>query len=239
MVKASFLPASFRRVSAMSVTTSLPAAQPLVYPESDGKPMADNTLQFEYITTIKGGLEAQYKDNPDVFVAGDLLWYPVEGEPRICMAPDTMVAFGRRKGYRGCYKQWEEGNIAPQVVFEIWSPNNRLGEMARKFDFYQRYHVEEYYVFDPDNGELEGWQRQGDRLLDIPQMQGWISPRINIRFEVVGNELRLYHPDGRRFASYVELVEQRDQQQQRAEQERQRAERLQAQLKALGIPPEA
>lgn len=55
----------------------------IVYPESDGQPMADNTLQFRWIVTIQGGLDALFRDAPDVFVAGDLLWYPVQGEPTI------------------------------------------------------------------------------------------------------------------------------------------------------------
>src|ERR1700730_6507681 len=98
----------------MSIAASVAPPTPY-YPESDGKPMADNTKQFEYITTIKGGLEAQYRNDPNVFVAGDLLWYPVEGNPSIRIAPDVMVAFGRPKGHRGSYLQWKEGGIAPQV----------------------------------------------------------------------------------------------------------------------------
>ncbi|RME42073.1 MAG: Uma2 family endonuclease, partial [Chloroflexi bacterium] len=93
--------------------------QEIIYPESDGQPMADNTKQFRWIVTIKEGLEALFADNPDVFVAGDLLWYPVEGRPDIRQAPDVMVAFGRPKEDRGPYLQWEEGGIPPQVVFEI------------------------------------------------------------------------------------------------------------------------
>jgi Uma2 family endonuclease len=33
-------------------------------------------------------------------------------------------------------------------------PNNTLAEMIRKFRFYERYGVEEYYVYDPDIGFL-------------------------------------------------------------------------------------
>ena len=49
--------------------------------------MAENTLQFEWIVTIKGGLEAMFRHRADVFVAGDLLWYPVEGKPEIHRRP--------------------------------------------------------------------------------------------------------------------------------------------------------
>jgi Uma2 family endonuclease len=87
--------------------------------------MADNTLQYEWIVTIKGGLDAVFRDAPSVFVAGDLLWYAVEGDTTIRCSPDIMVASGRPKGYRGSYRQWEEGNVPPQVVFEILSAGNR------------------------------------------------------------------------------------------------------------------
>ena len=43
------------------------------YPDCDGQPMSDNTLQFKWIVTIKEGLEALFRNHPDVFVAGDLL----------------------------------------------------------------------------------------------------------------------------------------------------------------------
>src|SRR5436309_1007065 len=121
----------------MSIATPSLTPRTPVYPESDGKPTADNTKQFECVTTIKGGLDAQFRDHPEVFVAGDLFWYPVEGDPNTRTAPDVLVAFGRPKGHRGSYLQWKEGGQPPQVVFEIWSPGNRLGEMTRKLDFYQ------------------------------------------------------------------------------------------------------
>ena len=215
------------------------AVQPkIVYPESDGQPMADNTKQFRWIATIQGGLDALFRADPQVFVAGDLFWYPVERHPEIRMAPDVLVAFGRPKGDRGSYLQWEEDGVAPQVVFAFLSPGNTIAVMTRKFRFYERHGVEEYYLYDPDTGELSGWQRQDNTLEDIGQMEGWVSPRLGIRFALEHGTLQLYRPDGERFATYVELMELREQERHRAEQERQRAERLAARLRALGISPD-
>jgi Uma2 family endonuclease len=45
------------------------------YPESDGKPMADNTEQYQWLVKIKENLESWYANVPDVFIAGDLFWY--------------------------------------------------------------------------------------------------------------------------------------------------------------------
>jgi Uma2 family endonuclease len=230
-------------MSSPTITLTTPV---LIYPESDGQPMADNTRQFECIVTIKGGLDAEFRDDPDVFVAGDLLWYPVEGSPTIRTAPDVLVVFGRPKGHRGSYRQWEEGGLAPHVVFEVMSPGNRFGEMLRKFQFYQHHGVEEYYLYDPDRGTLDGWRRVGEDLLEIPSMLGWTSPRLQVRFELVDGELQLYGRDGRRFATYVELVDQREKAQRQRDHERQekqdaqqRVERLAAQLRALGAEPQA
>src|SRR5205807_8645404 len=73
----------------------------VVYPDSDGKPMAENTKQLRWIVVLFGNLCALFRDRPDVFVAADLFWYPVEGEPDIRAAPDVLLVFGRPKGDRG------------------------------------------------------------------------------------------------------------------------------------------
>ncbi len=196
----------------------------IIYPDSDGKPMADNTKQFRWIVTIKENLEILFASQDEVFVAGDLLWYPVPGNNKIRQAPDVMVVFGRPKGDRGSYKQWEENNIPPQVVFEILSPGNRTGQMANKLLFYQRYGVEEYYIYDPDAVELIGFMRSQEWLEEIENINGWVSPRLGVRFELAADTLEIYRPDGGRFLTPVELDRIREQERQRAEQERQRAE---------------
>ena len=58
----------------------LTSPQSVIYPNSDGQPIAENTKQFRWIVTIQGGLDALFKDDPNIFVAGNLLWYPVEGD---------------------------------------------------------------------------------------------------------------------------------------------------------------
>jgi Uma2 family endonuclease len=224
----------------------------IVYPESDGQPMADNTRQLEYIVYLYDNLSALFADREEVFVAADLLWYPVEGHPEICAAPDVFVVFGRPKGHRGRYLQWEEGNIPPHVVFEILSPSNRHAAMVEKSLFYERYGVQEYYMYDPDTGALDGWIRQDGKLVRVAQMEGWVSPLLGVRFTVEDGALVVYRPDGERFVPYVELRRryeraqwEAEQERRRAEQERlraeeaeRRAERLAQRLREMGVDPE-
>jgi Uma2 family endonuclease len=195
----------------------------ITYPDSDGKPMADNTKQFEWIVKIKENLEQIFADSPDVFVAGDLLWYPEEGNNKLRIAPDAMVVFGRPKGHRGSYRTWEEDGIAPQVVFEVLSPGNRPKEMRKKLGFYESYGVSEYYMYDPDRIRLNGWLRRNSLLSPVENMQGWISPLLKIRFEIKEDDLYIFGPDGGRFLSPLELRRLFDSEQEKSEAERRKA----------------
>ncbi|MCY7382537.1 MAG: Uma2 family endonuclease [Microcoleus sp. CAN_BIN18] len=225
----------------MQVTT-----EEIIYPCSDGQPMADSTIQYKLIVTIKEGCELLFKDDPNVFVAADLLWYPVERRNDISQAPDIMVIFGRSKEDRRSYLQFSEDNIAPQVVFEIRSFSDNQTKMSKKFSFYNRYGVEEYYLYDPAENELIGWQRIEGVLEVIEPIEGWISPRLGVRFELPETGLEIYRPDGEKFLSYSELDQQRELERrraeeasQRAEEASQRAERLAAKLRELNIDPDS
>lgn len=223
-----------------------PRPAPTIYPDSDGKPISDNTLQYSWIALIKGNLDALFRERDDVFVAADLLWYPVEGEPLIRLAPDALVAFGRPKGYRGSYKQFEEAGVAPHVVFEVLSPNNTTKEMIDKLHFYDEHGVEEYYVIDPDRNRAEGYTRGEATLKPVERLDGFVSPRLGIRFDLGGGKVRLFGPDGEVFRSFEDVAAERDAALRRAEDAQrqiedaqQRANRLAEQLRSLGIDPDA
>lgn len=228
-----------------------PTQTEVIYPDSDGQPIANNTKQFHWILVIQQNLDWLYADNPNVFVAGDLFWYPVEGKPHIVNAPDVMVVLGRGKADRGSYKQWEEDNIAPQVVFEILSPSNKPHEMEQNLIFYERYGVEEYYIYNPENNQFWGWLRGDDGLEIIPSITSWVSPRLGIRFEPSGDKFEIYRPDSSRFFSYLEISRMLEQQQlleqqkqqldemrQRAEEAETRSRLLAEKLQSLGINPD-
>ncbi len=211
----------------------------IVYPDSDGRPMADNTIQYQYLITIQVGLDALFNREPNVFVAGDLLWYPVQGRPDLNKAPDVLVVFGRPKGERSSYKQWEESGIAPQVVFEILSPSNTASEMHDKRKFYKQYGVEEYYEYDPQSGTLEVWQREGRFFRSMAFDDEWRSPRLGVtlRLEADGS-LSVYHPNGSKFERPVVTVARAEAAEARAAEAQARAERLAAKLRELGVEPE-
>lgn len=212
-----------------------PITSEILYPDSDGKPMADNTVQYRWIVRLVSNLKQLLKDQV-AFVAGDLLWYPVQVDapPAPCQAPDALVVLGRPDGDRGSYKQWEEENIAPQVVFEILSPSNTATENLKKQYFYRKYGVLEVFFYDPESLDFYGLIRSNvdaEPALLSPMQFPWTSPTLGIRFEMTEDGLEVFYPNGERFKDPEEVFEERD----RAAAERDRAF---AKLREMGIDPE-
>ena len=153
------------------------------YPDSDGEPMADNTLQWDTIAYLVTAVRRWYADRPDVFVAGDLLWYFEEGNPKARLAPDCMVAIGRPSGYRGSHRQWVEGGVCPQVVFEVLSPKNTFVEMRHKYETYARLGCLEYYLIDPYERRITGFRREDAALVDLADAVGHRSEILGLTLD--------------------------------------------------------
>jgi len=185
-------------------------ANEIVYPGPDGKPMAENTKQHRWIVLLVSNLEALFRHAADVFVGGDLLWLPVLGEPGVAHAPDVFVVFGRPRGDRTSYKQWEEAGVPMTVVFEIWSPSNDADERMDKRDFYDDHGVEEYYAYDPQKNTLMIFLRGSETLRRIYKVEGFVSPRLGIRFDMSGPEMAVIGPDGRRFQTLAQAADERE-----------------------------
>jgi Uma2 family endonuclease len=200
-----------------------------VYPDSDGLPMADNTKQARWIVVLFDNLLALFRERLDVFVAANLLWYAAEGEPEVRAAPDVLVVFGRPRGDRGSYRQWEEDNVPVTVVFEVLSPGNDYEEMDDKQLFYEEHGVLEYYVYNPDRNRLKVFLRQGDVFRRERKADGFVSPRLGIRFDLSGPEMRVFYPDGTPFLTFEQLKDAWEHAHLRAEHERQRADQEQQQ----------
>ena len=178
------------------------------YPDSDQEAGGVSTATFEWIAHLKIWLDCVFSPREDVYVSGRQMWFPVEDDRTLRQTVGVMVVFGHPKAPRGSYMQWEEAAVAPQVVFEILSPGNTAAEMDRKFAFYERHGVEEYYKYDPERRQAEGWLRKDGRLQPIANLHGWQSPRLKIRFEMADTGLKLFGQDGAPFLNFVEVARQ-------------------------------
>ena len=169
-----------------------PAAVPIHYPSSDGKPMAENDAQRDAIMYGIAALTRHFKDRRDVYVSGDLLVYYEEGNPRVSIAPDVFVVFGVEKRRRLNYKLWEERQ-APAFVLEVASPSTWREDIGPKRLVYARLGVREYWQYDPLGGHLPA-RLQGERLTPSGYVRQPAATApdgtLTLRSETLGLELR-------------------------------------------------
>ena len=121
----------------------------IVYPDSDGEPMAENdhqlTAMIEAITTLR----AWFADREDVYPGGDMLIYHRMNDNETRVAPDVFVVFGVESRHkRDSWIVWREGK-APDIVMELASGSTWRRDMREKRDIYAEMGVAEYWRFDP------------------------------------------------------------------------------------------
>src|SRR2546425_11543773 len=141
----------------------------IIYPESDGKPMAESDLHRDWMFRIIELLKLFFAGQR-VYVSGNLLIYYVEGNPRKSVAPDAFVVKDCDPGRRRIYKLWEEGN-PPNLVLETTSSTTRREDRNKKMRVYAQMGVAEYFLYDPLGDWLEpplqGYRLEGDQYLRL------------------------------------------------------------------------
>ena len=174
---------------------AIPLEDEIYYPESDGKPMGETQLHQQEIVYLIQALDERFRDTPDVLVAGDLLFYYVQGDPTSMVVPDVFVVHGIPKGLREKYLLWQEGR-APGFVVEVTSKSTRRKDMTFKKELYERLGVTEYFLFDPLREYLRP-PLQGFRLFDHryrpirPEPDGsLVSTVTGLAFGLEGNRIR-------------------------------------------------
>jgi Uma2 family endonuclease len=136
----------------------------IIYPDSDGEPMAESDFQREPLIYALEALQTYFHDWPNVYVSGDLLIYYEKGNPEAVVAPDVFVVIGVSNHKRTSYKLWEEKK-APDFVLEITSRSTFFKDQGTKRGLYALLGVQEYFQYDPTNDYLQP-PLQGVRLVN-------------------------------------------------------------------------
>ncbi|WP_395143229.1 Uma2 family endonuclease [Armatimonas sp.] len=128
----------------MSVTlTPTQPTRRVVYPTSDGKPMAETDLHIDLIAYCRDALRAYFLPCAnEVYVSGNNFVFFRQGDPTAKISPD-------------CY-----------VVFEFTSKKTRNEDIGEKLLRYESLRVPEYFLFDPKGEYLQPALR-GYRLTSL------------------------------------------------------------------------
>lgn len=175
------------------------AAPTIIYPESDGEPMAETDAHRDLMTDSIETLKHYYRNENDVYVSGNLFMYYVEGEPSKCVSPDVFVVFGVEKKRRRTYLTWEEGRT-PDFVIEVASPKTFSKDMKEKKELYASVlAVQEYYIYDPLGQIVPSFI--GFRLIDGAYQEiNFVHNRLpsivlGLELGERDGDLRFYNPD--------------------------------------------
>jgi Uma2 family endonuclease len=211
-----------------------------LYPESDGKPMAETDLHIEAILRMRLIFRAYYVDRPDVYISGNLMMYYEDARPPKAVSPDILISFGVGKKARRTYKIWEEGK-PPDFVVEFSSKGTVQNDLDIKMKLYARLGISEYFLCDVDRSYLPtplmGFRLVGGEYVEIsPDADGGISSEtLGLDFHLLADSFGIYDP---RAGNWLQTPEEaansraaRDRE--RAARDRERAERAETELTRL------
>ncbi len=166
----------------------------LIYPESDGKPMAETGIHVQAIVLLHQALEDFFHPRTDVFIASDMFWYWKEGRTKTT-APDVMVVPGVGNHDRRSFFSWEENGAVPAVVFEIASQGTWRNDLDGKRKLYERRGVQEYFIFDPEElylrPQLIGFRLSGKRYRTLFAVNDSLNSALGFDMRPEGKMLRL------------------------------------------------
>ncbi len=219
----------------------------IIYPESDGKPMAESDLHRTLMLDLIDVADRRFQSDLEFYVSGNLFIYYEEGHPEKAVAPDFFVVRGVRKGPRRVYKLWEEKK-SPQLVIELTSPSTHLEDLGNKRAIYEELEVQEYFIFDPEGGRFQPAARgfalkQGAFQQIRPTLSEggktiFSSSVLGLELHGQGQSLRLVDPaTGEALPTSKELERRLEQEKRRAEAAEKELAKLREELARFGARP--
>ena len=179
---------------------SAPTETADLYPETDGKPMAETERHFRELVKNMSRIETHFAHLPDAYVMGDMMMYYEEGNPRKFISPDIFVALGIGKKERRIYKIWEEGK-PPDFVLEFASKGTYRNDLTRKVQLYASIGIPEYILYDVDRRYLPtplmGFRLVDGDYVEIPPLAngGIPSETLGLEFHLLDDTFGIYDPE--------------------------------------------
>jgi len=199
------------------------------------EPPLESDFHRDQISLLIDLLREWWRDRQDVYISGNLTVYYNEQQlkSRDFRGPDFFVVLGTENKPRKSWVVWGEEGRYPNLIVEILSTSTAKVDRGLKKDLYQNtFRTPDYFLFDPDTAELEGYHLVDGRYEAIaPNDRGqfW-SQQIELYLGVQEGTLRFFTTEGVLLPTSREAAEQA---RQTAEQAQARAERAEAELAQL------
>jgi Uma2 family endonuclease len=207
--------------------------------ESD-EPEMESDLHFTQIILLLECLKLWWQPRRDFFASGNLtIFYKVEQlQKRRFRGPDFFVVLGTDPRPRKSWMVWREGGKYPNIIIEILSEKTKAIDRGLKKQIYQEiFRTPDYFLFDPETRELEGYRLAGSHYAPIvPGEAGRLrSEELGLLLGVHGDRLRFFTLEGALVPTPAEALEAEKHEKEQILHEK---ERLAAKLRELGVDPE-
>lgn len=168
-----------------------------------------------------------WRSRNDFYASGNLTIYysPQQIKSQDFRGPDFFVVLGTERKPRKSWVVWAENGQYPNLIIEIISPSTAEVDKGLKKNIYQNiFRTPEYFWFDPNGLELAGFLLVGGQYQPLAaNPQGWLwSQQLELFLGVQNGLLRFFMQEGQLVPTPAEI-----------------AETLAAQLRELGIEPNA
>ena len=174
------------------------AAPTLVYPESDGEPMAETPRHQQVMIDGMDILRSHFRGLADVYIGGNMMLYYEEGNPRKSISPDVFMVRGVSKQELRTYKPWEQQPTL-DFVLEVASPSTYTRDFNEKMEIYAKIlKVKAYCIYDPYH-EIDpyfvGFRLVGEAYEEIPFVNDRLAfVELGLEFGERDGALQLYNP---------------------------------------------
>ncbi|MCK6550802.1 Uma2 family endonuclease, partial [Myxococcota bacterium] len=198
----------------------------------------------DQMTLLIDALRTAWKDRTDFYTGGNMFFYysELQSKKNDYRGPDFFVVLDTDQRPRKSWVVWEEDGRRPDVIVELTSESTKTIDYVDKKALYARLSIAEYFIFDPEDGKLDGF------TLDLatrsytpiaPDARGWLwSGCLGLFLGVARMRrgydrhedlwLRFFDRDGEILPTSSELAialdGRADEERQRADEERQRAD---------------
>ncbi len=225
-------------------------AADVIFPDGDpysDEPQLETYLHLQQMILLLNCLDWLWRGRNDYFAAGNLSIYysPQQLKSEDVRGPDFFVVLETERRPRKSWVVWEEAGKYPNIIVEILSDTTASTDRNLKKEIYQNiFRTPDYFWFDPDSGEFEGFHLVDGRYEPLqPNEAGQLwSQQLELFLGVWEGKLRFFAPDGELVPTPQEEAiatgRQVERESQRADLAEEKAKRLAERLRALGVDPE-
>lgn len=126
-------------------------------PTDDGEPLESQRHRLQTNLLLEC-LEVAWARRSDFYAGGNQFYYysALQAKRNDFRGPDVFVVLETEHRPRQAWVVWEEDGKHPDVIIELTSPSTATIDRVDKKRLYRLLRIPEYFVFDPDDGTLEG-----------------------------------------------------------------------------------